>query len=283
MKDSLKYFLRDIIFIILASVLYAIGVAVFLQPAEISPGGITGVATIINYLSSFPTGTAILLLNFPLILVGFIKLGGKLIIKTGIATIISSVFIDVLSNFEFNFTNDKIISALAGGLLLGVGMGVLFIFGATSGGTDIGAKLLKIKYPYFSMGRLILILDAFVISVSGLIYGNLESAMYAALAILVSTTVIDRIQRGEQGGMVGFVITDKPKLIKEEIYKAISRGVSEIEIKGGYSGDRKTMIFCSFRRSQSIDFQRIIKNSDGKSFVIITNASEIYGQGFGNI
>lgn len=280
---TLKYYLKDWISIIIASFLYAFGVAAFLQPAEISPGGVTGIATIINYLWGLPTGVVMIVLNLPLIIAGFIKLGKFLIIKTLFATLLSSVFIDIIVAFMPNFTNDKIISALAGGLLVGLGMGILFTLGATSGGTDIGAKLLKIKYPFLSMGRLILILDAVVISISSVVYGNFESAMYAVLAIVVSTTIIDKLSHSGSGGLLAFVITKNPQELKQGIYSAIGRGVSVVNIKGGYSEKDKTLLLCSFRRAQLVDLKRTIKENSSDAFVMITPVNEIYGIGFGEI
>ena len=270
----------DGLFIFLGTAFYGVGIVGFLQPADISPGGLTGIATIINYLSGAPTGLMLFLLNLPLLLLGILKLGGSMTIKTVIATALCSVIIDSLELFLPQLSSDTIICALAGGVLVGFGLALLFSHGSTSGGTDIAAKLLQLKYPYVSTGRLILILDAFVILLATIVYGNFESALYAVLGILVSTTVLDRVLYGSSGGKLAFVISENAADIKQCIYKRLKRGVSEMKIKGGYSGQNKTLLLCALRRQQTGEFLSAIKEADSSAFVVFTEAGEIFGQGF---
>lgn len=279
-KFNIKSTLIDGLFIFLGTAFYAVGIVGFLQPADISPGGLTGIATVLNYLFGAPTGLTLFLLNLPLLLLGIIKLGGSMTIKTVIATALSSVIIDSLELFLPRLSNDLIICALAGGVLVGFGLALLFLHGSTSGGTDIAAKLLQLKYPYVSTGRLILILDAVVIIIATIVYGNFESALYAVLGILVSTTVLDRVLYGSSGGKLAFVISENAADIKESIYKRLKRGVSEIQITGGYSGQRKTLLLCALRRQQTGEFLGAIKEADSTAFVIFTEAGEIFGRGF---
>lgn len=270
----------DYLFIVLGNLSFALGVVGFLQPVNISPGGLTGIAAIFNYLFSLPTGAMLFLLNLPLLIVGFIKLGGRTIFRTMISTVLSSVSIDVMTVFIKPISDDKIICALAAGVLMGAGMAMMFLHGATSGGTDIGAKLLRLRYPHVPMGRLILILDAVILAAAALVYRNLESALYSVLSILVSTTVIDKMMYGSGGGKVAFVITEKPDELKFQIYNTLKRGVTEIPISGGYSGEHGIMLMCALRRQQTANFHRTVKETDPKAFVIMADAGEVLGNGF---
>ena len=275
-----KGLIKDGVFIFLGTVAYSLGIVGFLEPAEISPGGLTGIATVFNFLFDLPTGLMLFLLNLPLLVLGLIKLGGGMTIKTVISTALASLIIDTMEMFLKPLSNDPIICALAGGVLMGTGMGLLFLHGSTSGGTDIAAKLLQLKYPYVSTGRLILILDAIVITFATIVYGNFESALYSVLSILVSTTVIDRLLYGNGGGKLAFIITENPDEIKNRIYTYLKRGVSECSVRGGYSGSGKTMLLCALRRQQAGEFLKAVKDIDKDSFIILTEAGETFGQGF---
>lgn len=280
--EKVKKYIFEYFFLIAGSVLFALGMAGFLDKAGISPGGFAGIAAIINRLTGLPTGATLFVINVPLLAVGFIKLGGSMIFRTLVSTFITSVAIDVFSAVLPTFSTDSIICALAGGVLMGSGMAMLFLHGSTSGGTDIAAKLLRRKYPFLSMGRLILILDAVIIGVSALVYGSMEAALYAVLAIIVSTTVIDKLMYGASGGKIAFIVTKEPEETKKAIFSVLKRGISEMTVYGGWSGEKKTMLVCAVRRQQMGDLQRILKQQQGV-FVMLADAGEIMGNGFPNV
>ncbi len=274
------YFIYDIIIITVGSCLFALGLVGFIEPAEISPGGFTGIAVIINYLTGFPTGTLLFFLNLPLLILGFIKLGGSMVVKTFISTLVSSLAIDIMEVYIPRLSQDKIICSLAGGVLIGVGMAMIFSRGATSGGTDIGAKLIQLKYPYFTLGRLILLMDAVIIGTSAIVFGSLEASLYSVLAIIVQTQLLDKILYGNEGGKVAFVITNNPDILIKAIFKEVQRGVTRMPISGGYSGETRTMLLCALRRQQLGAFRRAVKTADDKAFVVLADAGEIIGNGF---
>lgn len=272
----------DYISIFAGSLMFSLGIAGFLQPAGISPGGLTGVATVINRVTSLPTGTVLLLINAPLLVLGFLKLGGKPLVKTLFSTVVTSVAIDVFTALLPTFSADKVICALAGGTLMGGGLAAVFLRGGTSGGTDIAAMLLRKRKPYVPIGRLLLVMDAAVIALSAAVYRDLGAALYAVLAITVSSTLIDKLLSGSAGGKLVFIITDKPQEAKREIFALLGRGVSEIPIYGGYTGKQRSMLMCAVRRSQTADFSRMLKERDDL-FVVMCDAAEIMGNGFGNV
>ncbi len=270
----------DVALIILGSLIYSFGIAGFIEPSEISPGGFSGIAIILNHLTGLPTGGLIFFLNLPLIILGFLKLGGMMVAKTFLCTLVSSIAVDVIKLHIPPITEDKILSSLAGGLLIGVGMALVFSRGATSGGTDIAAKLIERKYPYFTLGRLILLMDAVIITASAFAFGSIESSLYSVLAIFLQTTVLDKILYGADGGKVAFLITDHPEELTAAIFRQLQRGVTRVPILGGYTGESKTMLMCALRRQQLGDFRRLVKHTDSDAFLMLTDAGEIVGQGF---
>ena len=270
----------DVALIILGSLIYSFGIAGFIEPSEISPGGFSGIAIILNHLTGLPTGGLIFFLNLPLIILGFLKLGGMMVAKTFLCTLVSSIAVDVIKLHIPPITEDKILSSLAGGLLIGVGMALVFSRGATSGGTDIAAKLIERKYPYFTLGRLILLMDAVIITASAFAFGSIEASLYSVLAIFLQTTVLDKILYGADGGKVAFLITDHPEELTAAIFRQLQRGVTRVPILGGYTGESKTMLMCALRRQQLGDFRRLVKHTDSDAFLMLTDAGEIVGRGF---
>lgn len=270
----------DFAVIILGSLIFSLGIAGFIEPSEISPGGFSGVAIILNHVTGLPTGSLLFALNLPLILLGFLKLGGLMVLKTFLCTLVSSVAIDVIKIYLPIITEDKILSSLAGGLLIGVGMALVLSRGATSGGTDIAAKLIERKYPYFTLGRLILLMDALIITASAFVFGSIEASLYSVLAITLQTTVLDRILYGADSGKVAFLITNHPDEITTAIFRNLGRGVTHVPILGGYSGENKIMLMCALRRQQVGEFRRLVKRTDGDAFLMLTDAGEIIGNGF---
>ncbi len=274
------FFSYDLLIIALGSCIFSLGIAGFIEPSEISPGGFSGIAIILNHLTGLPTGVLLFSLNLPLIILGFIKLGGSMVAKTLVSTAVSSIAIDIMEVYLPPLASDKILSSLAGGVLIGVGMAMIFARGATSGGTDIAAKLIQIKRPYFTLGRLILLMDAVIIATSVFVFGSLESSLYSVLAIILQTWVLDKILYGAEGGKVAFVITEHPEDLTKAIFENLHRGVTRVPIFGGYSGESKTMLMCALRRQQVGDFRRVVKHSDSTAFLVLADAGEIVGNGF---
>ena len=280
MQKNLKQKLIDYLFLILGNVIFAVGLVAFLEPANISPGGFTGIASLINYTLGLKTGIVLLLLNVPVIIIGYIKFGGGMILRTLISAVISSVAIDTIAAFTPKITDDKIIASLAGGVFMGTGMAFVLLHGATTGGTDILAKLICKKLPFIPFGRVILITDAIVLTLAAIVYKNIETALYSVLTILVSTNIIDRFLYTSSAGKMAFIITTDPEEIKEKIYKTLGRGVTQIKTIGGYSGEEKTLIICALRRSQLGQFYRIVREISSDDFVMLADLGEIFGNGF---
>lgn len=264
---------------ILGGVLYSISVNCFLSKNQILNGGFTGFATVINYLSGLPIGTVILFLNIPLFIISYKKLGVRFVISSFWATFIMSALIDI-GDFLPVYRGDLLLASLFGGVLSGAGLGVIFINGATTGGTDIIAKLIGLRYPHITLGKTIFLIDLAIIALGGVVYKNIESSLYAAVVIFVSTQTIDYIIFGVHRSSLILIVTEKGDEMRRMITHDIHRGVTVLKGSGGYTNSEKDVLICACYDNQTGKFIKKIKSFDEKSFLIITNAKEILGEGF---
>lgn len=279
-KETAKEIFLDILICLAGSFLYAVAVNVFVAPNDISSGGVTGLAILMNYLWKLPIGASIFVLNVPLFITSFFVLGKRFIIKTLFSTAMTSVFIDLGVYFMPSYSGDKLLSALFGGALMGIGLGIIFTRGSTSGGTDILSRLLRKKYPHMSMGRLMMICDMCVALLAGVVYKNIESILYAAIVFLLSSKAIDFVLYGADKGKMMMIITEKSKEIASAITAETPRGVSILPVQGAYTGEEKHMLLTVVRPSEVTKMRKIVKRFDEKPFIIISDASEILGLGF---
>ena len=279
-KVQIKELILDIIIIATGCVAYSVAVVLFLEPAKISPGGLTGIATLINYALDFPTGLTVFVLNIPLLIAGYFGFGGTFIVKTALSVALSSFLIDMIKAVFPPFNADTIICAIFGGILAGAGLSLVMLRGSTTGGIDIAVKLLNRRYNGISIGRLYLYLDGFIIVMAALVYGDIESALYTVLAIFLSSRIIDTFLYGNDSCRLFFIITDSPDELENEILGVLKRGVTEIKAIGGFSGGDKTLLMCVVRTNELALLKKIIQKSDSKAFYFITSVSDIYGNGF---
>ena len=279
-RKQLFSFLVDLLFYIAGGMIYSVAVLLFLTENEISPGGLTGIATILNYLFSLPIGTVVFILNIPLLAAGFIKFGGIVIVKTAVATAVMSLTLDISGLFMPKMKIDPILAALFGGLLMGLGISLFMLRGATTGGTDIIAKLINRKFPHLTVGRLMLAADAAVVGLSALVYKNMESALYAVIAIYASSRVMDLILYGADRGKIIYVITDNAKELSDSIMSLINRGVTLLDVTGAYTGTKRQMLMCTVRRHEVAAVCRLATSCDKNAFIIVGEAGEVLGEGF---
>ena len=268
--------------ILVASLLYAAAIALFLDPNQLAPGGVSGIAIIINRLTNLPTGTLILIMNVPLMALGMWKLGFKFLLSTLVAVIASSVFTNLLAPFG-PLTQDPLLAACAGGALLSVGMGLLFKLGATSGGTDILIRVIKLKYKHLKTGSLFLLTDCCVIAASALVFHNVDLALYAAIATILSSFCLDLVLYGRDEAKLVYLITDHEKAIANRLLEELEIGVTYLQGQGAYTRDSKQVIFCAMQKRLLPRVQEIAMEEDPCVFLIVTSASEIFGEGFKDI
>ncbi len=270
----------DILYFTAGGALYALSVNMFTAPNDILPGGFTGVGTLLNHLFSVPIGTTVFLLNVPLFLISFRKFGLPFILKTVCATFLMSALIDLCAPFLPVYSGDKLLSSLFGGILSGAGLGIVFLRGATTGGTDIVSKLLRLRFPALSMGRMVLLLDLAVIAVSFFVYRSLESVLYSLVVIYVSAQCIDLVQTGLSHDKLLFIVTEKGEPAVREIVETLDRGVSVLDVRGGYTGTERKMLFCAVRASDVVRVTKTVRETDANAFIVISEISDILGEGF---
>lgn len=276
--------LKDYIIITAGSLIYALSVAVFTSPNNIAPGGLTGVGILLNYLFSLPIGTFILVMNVPLFVLGYRSLGRRFVAKSLMGTVLVSLAIDFVTPFVTPYKGDMMLASIYGGILNGGGLALIFARGGSTGGTDIIASVFHKRFPQLSIGSVILISDAIVVSVSAFVYKSLESALYAAISIFVSSKLIDLIIYGtsRNNGKLMLIVTDRESEVLPQLLTKISRGVTVVSAVGGYSGNAKKLLVCALRPNQVFKANSIVKSVDNNAFIIITTANEVNGSGFVN-
>lgn len=261
---------------------YGVSVVMFTSPNNIAPGGMTGVATMLNYLFGLPIGTMIFVMNIPLFIWGAVENGVSFLTKTVIGTALVSVSIDLLMPFLPVYTGDSLLASIFGGLLNGAGLGFIFYRGGSTGGTDIVALNIHKHFPHISTGNIILITDILILIFVFVVYGSLESVLYALTAIFVSIKMIDTISYGTSrgNGKLIFIVTSNYKAISTLILNTIGRGVTLLEGEGAYSGDRKKIVMCAVRPQQVHRITTEVHKIDSRAFIIVTTAGAISGEGF---
>ena len=284
LEKLFKNSISDYIIIALGASLYAASVAVFTSKNNIAPGGLTGVSTMLNYLFSLPIGAMIFLMNIPLFLWAFFKNGRSFVIKTMTGTALVSVFIDIFQAVLPFYGGNIMLAAIFGGALSGLGLGLIFARGGSTGGTDIIAVSLNKRFPHISTGRLMLISDAVVLTAAAIVYGNIESALYAGITIFVSVRVIDAVTYGTSrgNGKLIFIISDSYETISREIIQKLGRGVTILNGSGAYTGNSKRVLMCAARPNQVVKITKGVKIIDKNAFIVVTTANSILGEGFYN-
>jgi uncharacterized membrane-anchored protein YitT (DUF2179 family) len=277
----IKNVLRDFLLITSGSAIFSVSVNMFSAPNNIVQGGLTGVGTVANYLFSLPIGTVMLVLNIPLFALALRHLRLKFVIKTVISTLIFTSLIDIGAYVIPPYKGDMLLGCIFCGVLSGTGLALVFLTGATTGGTDIVAMLVRKKYPNISMGNIMLLADLAVILLSFAIYGEIESIMYAVIVIFISAKAIDFVLYGREHTKLIFIITTKKDAVLSAILLEIGRGASVLPVTGGYTGDEKNLILCAAKKIQIREILRLAKAKDPKAFTIVCDAGQVIGEGFG--
>lgn len=263
--------------ITLGCLLGALAYPMFLVPNHIAPGGLTGVATVLNYLFRWPVGITSLLMNIPLFLLGYRSMGRVFAFRSLVATILFSLLIDLLPLPAI--TQEPLLGAVFGGLLLGVGIGLILRGGATTGGTDMAAGMLHSRYQHISVGTVLLALDCTVVLMAGMTI-EAEYALYAFVSIYVSAKAIDAVMLGLTRDKACYIISAKYEDIKCEVMKTLERGITVLSAEGGYSGEKRPVLLCVLSAQELGKLKAIVRALDEDAFVFISNAHEVLGEGF---
>ena len=264
----------------LACFCYAVGISLFVEPNNIASGGVTGIAIILNKAIGGSTGIWFFVINIPILLIGMWKFGFKFLMSTVYCTTIISVFTDLLSHYGSPLTNDVLVATIAGGMLTAIGMGGVFKAGATTGGMDIVVKLCKLEFPYMKTGSLFLIMDFLVVLASAFVFQDIDRAFYSAMEVFVTSTLLDLVLYGKDGAKLIYIISDKSEKIAARLLDELNIGVTYMEGQGAYSGREKKVIMCVTKKQIAPRAEEIVKEEDPNTFMIVSSASEIYGEGY---
>lgn len=263
-------------------VIYAAAISLFLDPNSLAPGGVSGISIILSKITPMETGTLILLFNIPILIAGAWRFGLKFICSTVYCTVLSSVLINILS-YAGAVTNDRLLAALAGGGLIALGLGLIFKNGATTGGMDIIVKFLRLKYPYMKTGSIFLVADSLVVFLSAFVFKDVDVALYAALVVFVNSFLLDVVLYGRDSAKLIYIISDRSEHIARRLLEELEIGVTYVHAEGAYSGKDKKVIMCVMRKHLSHKAEDIIKEEDPQSFMIVSSATEIFGEGYKNL
>lgn len=275
MRDKIKTFLT----VVLGTVISAVALDTFLAPSGIAPGGISGLAIAINHLTGLSLGILIFTLNIPIFIWGFRHFGHRFIISSLIGMFLLSIFTDLFA-FLPKITDDMLLSSIYGGALIGLGIGLVFGAGYTTGGTDIAVQILRKKYPSLSVGRLVLIIDAFIICIAGIVFKKWEILLYSAISLYISSFIIDIIVEGGDASKVAYIISEKPRQLAESISSGLGRGTTHLHASSFYSNTEKSVLLCVVKKYEIPRLKSIIKETDNSAFVILSDAREVLGNGF---
>lgn len=281
-KNKFGDMLINLIGIALGSFIYACGISLFLDPNNLAPGGASGLAIIFNRITGLETGTLYFIINVPIMLLGLWKYGVKFIATTFFSILINSYFTNMLVGVGA-LTSDPLIATMAGSVLVGVGVAIVFKSRATTGGTDIIVKVLHDKYKHIKTGVIFLLTDIVIVAFSGFVFKDINIIMYALISVFVQGKVLDMVLYGGDEAKLFYIISDKPQAISERILKEIDITATFLQGKGAYTGKEKQVILCVARKQQGPAIEEIVKSEDKDAFMIISSANEIYGEGYKNI
>lgn len=262
--------------------IYALSFNWFFQPNNISMGGFTGIAQIINhYLPFLPVGITSIVMNLPLFYLCVRKQGIKSLLASLYATGMGSLMLDGLAALHtFSPMEEPLLACIFGGVLLGMSMGLMLTVGATTGGTELAARLLKYKLRNLSIGRLCLSIDVTVICLYALTFRSVNNALYGIVAMYISSLAMDTVVYGSINAKIAYIISGYSEEVARRLL-GMDLGVTLLDGRGGFSGDRKQVVLCAFKRSQFAVIKAAVTAIDPNAFIIVCEAHEVLGEGFG--
>ena len=279
LKLKPRSLLKDALLILIGSLCYSGAVGLFLEPNDLTSGGLTGISIIINHFTSLPVGTMTFIFNIPLFIIGVIKFGFKFLCSTIISVFMVSGFIDLFSMVP-QPTDDKLLACMAGGVLMAIGIGLIFKAGATTGGSDIVVKLLRLKFKAVKTGELFLCTDFVIATLTAILFQNFNIVLYAAITLGLQMVVLDLVLYGTDEAKLVYIISDKYEAIADIILKEKEFGITYLKGVGAYTKTDKQVIMCVVKKQNLAALREIVTMKDDQAFMIITSASAVFGEGF---
>ena len=274
---------RNVAMTLLGCVLWGVSFSFLTFPNNIVSGGLTGIAQILNLLMGLPVGVMIIVMNIPLFVLAWRKFGLRFIIYSLIGMVGSSVAIDCFNLLHIRLTNDILLAAVYGGLLKGLGYGLVFASGGTSGGSDILVRMLRRKYAYIELGNFDLALNVVVVAAFAAIFKRSDAAMYTIITMFVSSRVVNLILYGTANSSICYIVTAYPHEIARGISDSLRRGATLLKGEGAYTGEERDVVLCAVKRHQIPALKKIVSDMDEHAFVIVTQSHEVFGKNFQDI
>lgn len=279
-KNTMLRLLKEYVIITLGSALYSFAFCCWYEPNNLSVGGFTGISQIINhYFPMIPIGTMSIILNIPLFIIGVKLLGRHLLTSTLYCMIISYFMIDAL-NIIYTFPpSDPLLCAIFGGVMVGASSGIMMLAGATTGGSELAARLLKFRFRHLSIGRLMLVLDLIVITAYTLSFHSLTNALYGIIALYITSVAMDAVIYGSNSAKMAYIISDHAKEINKGLLE-LDHGTTILSGQGGYTGNPEKVLLCVFRSRDIAAIKQLVHDTDKDAFIIVCEAHEVLGEGF---
>ena len=277
---TLKDVLIDLVYTIIGTALVGFALSMFTVPNDIAPGGVSGLATALAYLTPIRVSVWALMMNIPLMIAAWRKLGARALFFTLISTLLLSLFIEIGDRFLPQYTSDTLVASLMGGVVMGLGMGMLFIRGISTGGTDLLALILKKLLPNLPAGTLLLFIDAAVVVIAAIVFRDFDVAIYSAITIYIYSKVIDTLTQGVDYAKVIYTVTEHGEEVVKALNEHTDRGSTLIPAIGGYTGQRKQLVMTVTRRNVVAQTLRLIRQTDPRSFTFVMDSTEVHGEGF---
>lgn len=280
MNDRIK----NLMLLVAGSFIYGVGTHCFVAPANIAPGGASGLALMANFVTGLPVGILTMVINVPLLVLAWIYLSRSFAVSTAAVCVLCSVILDFLVAPVFPvYIGDRLLSSLFGGVIVGAGMALIFMAGSTTGGSDILGYILQKKKPHLSIGRALIIVDGVVLLLSIFVFKNVESGLFGLISLYACTRVIDAILYGNDVGSMVTIVSLHPQSIADRIIRELERSATIVKGRGAYSQSDTGILLCTVRKSQFSRLKHIIRDTDPAAFVMVMETTEVFGEGFKEI
>ncbi len=280
MKSKLVPICKSLFWITLGSAIFALGFDMFLVPNQIGAGGISGLAMVINaFIPAISVGAFSVIVNIPLFIAGYRFVGGKFFWGSLAGMLVSSVFIDIFTMLPV-IPTEPLLGAIFGGLFVGAGCGIVFMQGASTGGVDIAARLLKYRLKNLSIGKLVLLVDMSIAVITGIAFRDINKILYCIVALFVSSEALDAVVYRFDYSYVAMIITDQDEAVRDAIDRRLDRGCTYLKGEGAYTGQQKNVIYCAIKRQQVAELKELVMEIDPNAFLVLQEAHQVLGEGF---
>lgn len=284
MKNNLKNIITEALGMIIGCILIGIGINMFMSPHTIAPGGLSGMSVVLSKISGLSVSTIMLIIGIPLIVFSIKILGKKDSIKTLIGMLLLSFFLKLTSSLsQVTITDDILLSAITGAILIGLGLGIVFRVDGSTGGTDLIALMINKAMPSIPLSKCLVAIDGLVVVSSGIVNNNLETALYSAISLYVIVKMVDFIVSGFDYSKSFMIITNEEEALKNAIVNDIKRGITILDGKGGYTDNSKSVLIVVVNKKQEVHLKKLIKTVDKNAFIIVSDVHEVFGEGFSQI